>query len=110
MPYACQGCNTSFDITIPQNFSDERRGTNNGIDNNLVFIIDNTNVIADTKGYLEIYLGYSIQLVLSESDATIILFLLVMLVVIIVATFIAAIYLTCKIKNINLIISNHTKI
>lgn len=51
-PYACQGCNTTFEVSIPQNFSDDRRGINNGIDSNLIIIIDNTHVIAVTKGYL----------------------------------------------------------
>lgn len=97
-------------MDIYQNLNSYPRSPNNTIDANLLMIIDNTDVIAPTGKYLEMYLGYSLDLTLNESDETVILFFLVLLIVIIAITLLIAIYLTCKIRKINACISNHSKV
>lgn len=109
-PVVCKGCSKSFNITLTQDFNTYPRGLNDNIDSNLVMIIDNTKVISETGIFIEMNISYNIDLMLNESDETIVLFFLGLLVVLIVIALVFAIYLTFKIKQIKVVINNYSKV
>ena len=76
---------------------------------NWLFIIDNTGVISPTGIYLQMFLQYKVFIDVSQNEETTILFLLIMLVVLIVIMLGIAIYLTMKIKKVEMVVNNYIK-